>query len=67
MHMAKLSPRRAASISERRGNKLKELKDFHLKAKAITWPRLSYMCHIHTKADLDGASRLVEFEAAHGG
>ena len=33
---------------ERRGNHLKVLKDFYLKAKARIWHRLAYMCHIRS-------------------
>ena len=33
------------------GNNLKGLNDFHLKAKARIWPRLSYMCHIRSTAE----------------
>ena len=35
-----------------RGNNLKGLKDFCLKAKARIWPCLSYVCHIRARAVL---------------
>ena len=41
---------RHPSASEQIGSNLTELKDFCLKAKAIIWPWLSYMCHIHSPA-----------------
>ena len=39
------------SAVERRRNTFKGLKEFHLKAKAETWPWLSYMCHIRSTAE----------------
>ena len=40
----------AVSASERRGNDLKGLKDFDLKAKAIFWPWRAYTFHIRSTA-----------------
>jgi len=36
---------------ERRGNNVKHVNDFYLKAKARIWPCLSYVCNIRSTAD----------------
>jgi hypothetical protein len=42
VRIARTDPaRKVSTASERRGNTLEDFKNFHLKAKAITWPRLS--------------------------
>jgi len=55
----------SVAAAERRGNNLKGLKDFNLKAKAIIWPWLSYTCQLCSRVvegnPLGGAARL------HGG
>ena len=43
----------SVSASEQRGNNLKRVKDFYLKAEARFWPRLSCMCHICLTAERD--------------
>jgi len=44
------------TASERRWNTLKSFKGFYLNAKARSWPRLSYQCHIGSTADCRGTS-----------
>ena len=39
-------------VTQRRGNNVKGVRDFCLKAKARIWPRLSCMCHIRSTAVL---------------
>jgi hypothetical protein len=39
------------ATAERSGNSLTEFEDLDLKSKARIWPRLSYMCHMHTPVD----------------
>ena len=43
--------RNCVSASERRGNTLKGCKGFALKAKARTWPCMSYVGHVRSTAD----------------
>ena len=52
--------------SEQERSKLKRFQDFYLKAKAIIWPSLSYVCHIRsTRAPGSEASR-VKLEYVKG-
>ena len=47
---------------ERRGVDLKRSKDFDLKAKAIIWPGLSYMCHIRSTPVIHRELHDLDFE-----
>ena len=54
MHDVDVNPRamnlrmwwRLRTAAEQRGDNFQRLRDFHLKASARIWPRLSYMCNI---------------------
>ena len=48
------------TASERRGNNLNGLKDFHLNATARTWPRMAHVCHIRSTANLLSLARRFE-------
>ena len=46
----------ALAGSERRGNNIKRVIDFYLKAKAKIWPWLGYMCHVRSETDAPESS-----------